>query len=63
MKKVHKSKLKTWVKVVLVVAFLSVLGMCINCGIKNFNDAAKKCDKEKGYICSYYEIRQNMIAK
>ena len=28
---------------------------------KNFNDVADKCDAEKGYMCSTYEVRQYAI--
>ena len=63
MKKVHKCKLKMWVKVVLVLVIISILGICIYVGLKNFDDAAKQCDIERGYTCSYYDVRQYIINK
>jgi hypothetical protein len=57
-----KRRLKKWVKYTLsalaTIFVLIVLAMIFNQEMKSFNDIAQQCDKERGYACSYYEVRQ-----
>ena len=60
-----KLKLRKWVKVLLKYIIIVLIGLGIGIillkGLENFNKYAKICDNEKGYTCSYYEVRQTII--
>lgn len=62
-----KRKLRKWFKYtlsVLVTIFITiVLTMIFKQEMKLLNDMAHQCDAEKGYMCSYYEIRQYSLGK
>ncbi len=62
-----KRKLKTWVKITLIIiltiTFGLILGLIITKGINNFKELARQCDQDRGYTCSYYEIRQYSLGK
>ncbi len=57
-----KRKLRKWFKYTLgalvTISITIVLTMIFKQEMKSFNDIAHQCDLEKGYTCSYYEIRQ-----
>lgn len=57
-----KLKLRKWVKVMIVIILsiitIFVLAHFILKSIMNFDIYAKKCDKEKGSICTYYEVQK-----
>ena len=46
--------------IVMVLMLFTIVFLSI-CAFKNYNDVADKCDAEKGYICSDYEVRQYAI--
>lgn len=62
-----KLKLKYWVKVTLIVALTIIigliLGLIIKKGVDDFEELARQCDQDRGYTCSYYEIRQYSLGK
>lgn len=58
MKRVKRLKLRKWVKVVIILTILIVLILNVSARSKQTDKIAKQCDKEKGYICSYYEVKQ-----
>lgn len=68
-KTVKKLRLRKWVKDLLkdLLEFIVIiliglgLGLVILKGLENFNKYAKICDNEKGYTCSYYQVRQTII--
>ncbi len=63
----RKRRLRKWFKYtlgVLVTIFITiVLTMIFKQEMKSFSDIAQQCDLEKGYTCSYYEIRQYSLGK
>lgn len=63
----RKLRLKRKVKNILFI-LLSILLIIISLILliknnKDFNKISEKCDLEKGYTCSYYEVRQYMMNK
>lgn len=60
-----KLRLKKWVKILIVViALISIIFILTHLLFENNSDFikyAKMCDQDKGYTCSYYEIREYMI--
>lgn len=60
-----KKVLKNWVKVALLISFwivgTIVISKLVCASAVNFEDYANKCDKKKGSICSYYEVREHMF--
>lgn len=62
-----KRKLKTWVKVTLTILLIItiglILGLIITKGINNFEELARQCDQDRGYTCSYYEVKQYSLGK
>lgn len=62
-----KRKLKTWVKVILTVLLTIIIGLILGFilkkGSNDFEELARQCDQDRGYICSYYEIRQYSLGK
>ena len=62
-----KCKLKTWVKVTLTILLTItiglILGLIIKKGVDDFEELARQCDQDRGYTCSYYDIRQYSLGK
>lgn len=62
-----KRRFKKWVKYTLfalaTISVAIVLAMVFKQEMKSFNDVAQQCDLEKGYACSYYEVRQYGLGK
>lgn len=62
-----KRKLKTWVKITLLVLLSTILSLIlcllIKKGVNDFEELARQCDQERGYTCSYYEVRQYSLGK
>ena len=62
-----KIRLKKWFKYTLgalvTISITIVLTMIFKQEMKLLNDMAHQCDAEKGYTCSYYEIRQYSLGK
>ena len=65
--KKSKRKLRKWVKVtlniLLTISICLILGLIIKKGVDNFEELAKQCDQDRGYTCSYYDIRQYSLGK
>ena len=64
---IKKRKLKTWVKVTLTILLTItiglILGLIIKKGVDDFEELARQCDQDRGYTCSYYDIRQYSLGK
>lgn len=64
--KKSKLRLKKWVKItlaiLLIILMALILILTIMKGVKGFEELAKQCDQDKGYTCSYYEIRQYSLS-
>lgn len=62
-----KLKLKPWVKktllIILTITIGLILGLIIKKGVENFEELARQCDQDRGYTCSYYDIRQYSLGK
>ena len=62
-----KCKLKTWVKVTLTILLTItiglILGLILKKGVDDFEELARQCDQDRGYTCSYYDIRQYSLGK
>lgn len=62
-----KRRLKKWVKVTLSILSTIIVGFILALilmkGANNFEELAKQCDKDRGYICSYYDVRQYSLGK
>ena len=65
--KKSKCKLRKWVKVTLAILFTIIIALIlifvITKGAENFEELAIQCDKDRGYTCSYYDIRQYSLGK
>ena len=65
--KKSKRKLKKWVKVtlniLLTILIGLILGFILKKGIDDFDERAKQCDLDRGYTCSYYDVRQYSLGK
>jgi hypothetical protein len=65
--KKSKRKLKKWVKVtlniLLTILIGLILGFILKKGIDDFDELAKQCDLDRGYTCSYYDVRQYSLGK
>jgi len=59
----RKYRLKKWVKVTLAISVFIILALLVKKGVNDFEDLAKQCDKEYGYTCTYYDIRQYSLGK
>lgn len=63
----NKRKLKTWVKVTLTILLTIsiglILGLIIKKGTDDFEELARQCDQDRGYTCSYYDVRQYSLGK
>lgn len=57
-----KRRCKKWVKYCLNVALLVfiaiIFALLVHSQLNDYSKVARQCDLEKGYTCSYYEIRQ-----
>lgn len=62
-----KRRLKKWVKVtlyiLLTISIGIILGLALKKGINDFDELARQCDQDRGYTCSYYEVRQYSLGK
>ena len=62
-----KCKLKTWVQVTLTILLTItiglILGLILKKGVDDFEELARQCDQDRGYTCSYYEVRQYSLGK
>lgn len=62
-----KRRCKKWVKYCLNVSLLFliaiILTMLVKSQLSDYSKVAQQCDLEKGYVCSYYEIRQYGLGK
>lgn len=60
-------RLKKWVKVtlniLLTIIICLILGLMFKKGINDFEEIARQCDRDRGYYCSYYEVRQYSLGK
>ena len=57
--------LREWVKYFILIVVMILISFLVSKFVissdNDFEKQAKRCDKEKGSICSYYEVRQFMI--
>ena len=62
-----KRKLKTWVRVtptiLLTIIIGLILGLIFKKGVDDFEELARQCDQDRGYTCSYYDVRQYSLGK
>lgn len=62
-----KYKFKKWVRCLLTILVVSIIVFVLIFLLlqneKEFDKYANKCDQEKGYTCSYYEVRQYILNK
>lgn len=62
-----KRRLKKWVRYTLYVLSIIVIGivlaLILKSGIDRFERIAQECDKDRGYTCSYYDVRQYSLGK
>lgn len=62
-----KRRLKKWVRytlyTLLIIAIGFVLALILKSGMDNYDELARQCDEDRGYTCSYYEIRQYSLGK
>lgn len=60
-------RLKKWVKVTLTIIEVIVLGLILGIsltkGANDFEELARQCDQDRGYTCTYYDIRQYSLGK
>lgn len=65
--KVRKRRLKKWVKyclnIALLISIAIIFAILVHSQLNNYSKVARQCDREKGYTCSYYEIRQYSLGK
>ena len=61
----RRFKLRKWVKVVIAIILIVIIGMAFAHFILNresdFDKFAKQCDQKEGRVCSYYEVRNYII--
>lgn len=61
-KKRKRRKLKSWVKVAILLLFFTILLSVIFIrSLEEFEEQARQCDLKYGYTCSYYQVRQFII--
>ena len=57
--------LREWVKYFILIVVMILISFLVSKFVissdNDFEKQAKRCDKEKRSICSYYEVRQFMI--
>lgn len=62
-----KRRLKKWVKntlyILLTIVIGLILGLILKKGADDFEKLARQCDSDRGYTCSYYEVRQYSLGK
>lgn len=62
-----KRKLKTWVRVTLTILLTIIIGLILGLifkkGVADFEELARQCDQDRGYTCSYYDVRQYSLGK
>lgn len=62
-----KRRLKKWVRytlyTLLIIALGFIFALILKSGVDNFDRIAQECDKDRGYTCSYYEVRQYSLGK
>lgn len=62
-----KLKFKQSVKNTFATAVLIVVGILtlnsIKTAIDIYTELARQCDEQKGFICSYYDIKQYSLGK
>lgn len=62
-----KRRLKKWVKVTLYILLTIIIGLILGIvlkkGLNDFDELARQCDQDRGYTCSYYEVRQYSLGK
>lgn len=62
-----KRRLKKWVKValyiLLTISIGLILGFVLKKGLNDFDELARQCDQDRGYTCSYYDVRQYSLGK
>ena len=56
-------KLRKWVLVVLAFIIFLIFLISLRCIYERYNKLFNECDSEKGYSCSYYEMRQYSLGK
>lgn len=52
-----KLKLKKWVKIIISIVIIVLIGIAMKKVVDKNNDMLNECDNAKGYTCSYYEAR------
>ena len=67
MKKKRRLKFKESVKDAFATIVIIIVGVItlnsIKIAINNYAELANKCDQEKGYVCSYYDVKQYSLGK
>lgn len=62
-----KYRLKKWVKVTLkaicVISALAISILILVKGVADYGELAEKCDQNRGYTCTHYDIRQFSLGK
>lgn len=58
-----KKKYKRILNIVLTIILFLILGLMFKKGINDFEELARQCDQDRGYYCSYYEVRQYSLGK
>lgn len=53
--------MKKILKIIIFAICVIALGYLMMDSINDFDRAAKQCDLEKGYTCSYREVRNYML--
>ncbi len=63
----QKRRFKKWVKyclnIALLISIAIIFALLVHSQLNNYNKVARQCDIERGYTCSYYEIRQYGLGK
>ena len=58
-----KRRLKVILTILLTIIIGLILGLIIKKGVDDFEELARQCDQDRGYTCSYYDIRQYSLGK
>lgn len=65
--KKKKLRLRKGVKftlnILLTIIIVLILALVIKKGLNDFDELARQCDLDRGYTCSYYDIRQYSLGK
>ena len=62
-KLILKNCVKYFIFIVIMISISFIVSEFVVSSDNDFEKQAKRCDKEKGSICSYYEVRQFIINK